>query len=124
MIRLLLSGLILALASCDPLITMPPYVPLPDVTDFMERETCLDREVCSEIGKRGTDPENLETAADTATLTCQLPVEDKYRRHLASTQVHIDWQGEVNREDIERLEVEKHAMAIAETMKDECRHRP
>lgn len=104
MTRHFLWGLLVAMAACGPLVTMPAYVPDPDVSDFMEQETCLDREVCSEIQKRGNDPEHLDTAADTAALTCHLPIEDKERRHLISTQVHIDWQDEVNREDIERLE--------------------
>ena len=124
MTRLILLGLTIVIASCGPLVEMPPYVPFPDVNDFIERDKCLNREVCSEIGKRGTDPENLETAADTAALVCQLPIEKKERGHLVSTQIHIDWQDEVNREDIERLEVEKHAMVVGESVKDICGHRP
>ena len=103
---------------------MPPYVPDPSDGDYMDREKCLYRAVCTEVGKRGSDPINLEQSANVAAFTCQAPIANKIRRHLVSADIHIDWAAVANQEEIRLLEVEKHALVIAQEQRDECRRGP
>ena len=111
------------LTGCLSPVTLPPYVSDPDVNDFKAREDCLYRKVCTEIGSRGSSPIDLESAANVAGLTCQIPIAKKMRDHLVSTHVYIDWRAESNEEELLELEVEKHALVVAYELKDECTRR-
>ena len=119
--RPLLILCLLALSACGAAVTMPAYVAAPNDNDYMDREKCLYSQVCIEIGKRGTAPLDLEQSANTAAFVCQAPIANKIRSHLVSTEIHIDWQDVINQENIRLLEVEQHALAVAQESKDECR---